>query len=117
MKYLEIEMRNLMHAFPDVPIEALKASMIAGIEAYAWQKDGVSYVGTTGKLRRDAIAEIMAVADSAPSQVARCKRCEGTKEVCKDCGEWPCFCAIDGPLVTCPDCEAPQVAPEPQKEK
>lgn len=59
MTYLEERLFSVRNAFPDVPIEALKAAMIEGVEAFAWFKDGVQYVGTTGKKRKDAVAEIL----------------------------------------------------------
>jgi hypothetical protein len=59
MTYLEKQMFDLRHEFPDVPIEALKAGMIAGIEAFAWYKNGVQYVGTTGTKRKDAVKEVL----------------------------------------------------------
>jgi hypothetical protein len=58
--HLEERLYSVRNAFPDVPVEALKAAMIEGVEAFAWYKDGVQYVGTTGTKRRDAVAEILA---------------------------------------------------------
>lgn len=74
MTYLEKELYDLHHAFPDVPVEALKAGMIAGIEAFAWYKDGVQYVGTCGTKRKDAVAEIL---NWTPLNVPRGKPADG----------------------------------------
>ena len=38
--------------------EIIKKSMIAGIEAFAWYKDGVQYVGTCGTTFKEAKEEI-----------------------------------------------------------
>lgn len=59
MTYLQQQLADLEHTFPDVPLEALKAAMISGIEAFAWYKDGVQYVGTCGTKRKDAVKEIL----------------------------------------------------------
>lgn len=37
---------------------AVREGMIAGIETFAWWKDGVQYVGTTGTTLRDALIEL-----------------------------------------------------------
>jgi hypothetical protein len=49
----------------DAAVEHIRASvnsfydgMIAGVHLYAWWKNGVMYVGTTGKKFIDAVAEI-----------------------------------------------------------
>ena len=59
MTYLQQRLQSVQRAFPDVPLEALKAAMIEGVEAFAWYKDGVQYCGTTGTKRKGAIAEIL----------------------------------------------------------
>lgn len=59
VSYLHTRLAELCRAFPDVPLQALQAAMIEGIEAFSWFKDGVQYVGTIGTKRRDAIAEVM----------------------------------------------------------
>lgn len=38
--------------------EAYCEGMKAGIREYAWYKDGIAYVGTSGKTLKDAITEI-----------------------------------------------------------
>jgi len=60
MTYLEERLFCVHNAFPDMPIEALKAAMIEGVEAFAWYNDGVQYVGTTGTKCKQAVAEILA---------------------------------------------------------
>lgn len=35
-----------------------KQGFIDGLTCYAWWKDGVQYVGTTGKTLKEAIAEV-----------------------------------------------------------
>jgi len=57
--YLQQRLTELRRHFPDVPVEALKAGMIEGIEAFAWMKDGVNYVGTCGTKRIDAVLELV----------------------------------------------------------
>lgn len=59
MTYLQERLASVAAAFTDVPLEALKAAMIEGIEAFAWYKDGVQYVGTTGTTRKSAVKEIL----------------------------------------------------------
>jgi hypothetical protein len=59
MTYLIERLLAVQREFPEVPLEALKAAMIEGIEAFAWFRDGVQYVGTTGTRRRDAVNEIL----------------------------------------------------------
>jgi hypothetical protein len=59
MTYLQQRLQDVANAFPDVPIEALKAAMVEGVEAFAFFKDGLQYVGTTGTTRKQAVAEIM----------------------------------------------------------
>lgn len=38
--------------------KSYKRGLIEGIKMFAWYKDGVQYVGTTGKTLKQAIAEI-----------------------------------------------------------
>ena len=59
MTYLQERLQSVQNAFPEVPLEALKAAMIEGVEAFAWYKDGVQYCGTTGTKRKDAVAQIL----------------------------------------------------------
>ncbi len=37
---------------------AYKSGLIDGVRMYSWMKDGVTYVGTTGKTLKKAIEEI-----------------------------------------------------------
>ncbi len=39
-------------------MDEYKQGFIDGLTCYAWWKDGVQYVGTTGKTLKEAIAEI-----------------------------------------------------------
>lgn len=39
-------------------INAFYDGLIEGVHMYAWWKDGVQYVGTTGKTYRQALAEL-----------------------------------------------------------
>ena len=41
-------------------ISAYYAGLVDGVYMYAWWKDGVQYVGTTGKTWRQALAEMEA---------------------------------------------------------
>jgi hypothetical protein len=66
--YLQERLLSLHRAFADVPFEALQSAMIEGIEAFAWYKDGVQYVGSTGTTRRSAVEEIMACKQPEPTR-------------------------------------------------
>ena len=71
MTHLEERLYSLINAFPDVPIEALKAAMIEGVEAFAFFKDGVQYVGSCGTKRKDAVAEIIKFVDQRSLAASR----------------------------------------------
>lgn len=42
------------------PLDDYERGFCDGIDLYAWWKDGVCYVGTTGTTRRDAVAGFLA---------------------------------------------------------
>lgn len=56
---------------------AYKQGFIDGITAYAWYKDGVQHVGTTGRTRHEAIAKVEQTWNYNPSASLRTSETTG----------------------------------------
>lgn len=58
MSFLQTELQMVCREFPNTPIEAIRSAAFVGVSAFAWWKDGVLYVGTTGKTLKEVAQEI-----------------------------------------------------------
>lgn len=55
---MESEPKIFLSQSEEIRKLAYKRGFLNGIEAYAWMKDGVYYVGSTGKTLREAQDEV-----------------------------------------------------------
>ena len=94
------------------------AGVKAGIEAYAYWKDGIQYVGTTGETLEDALKEVdeafeLWKLDEQKVRYEMAKLCKRQKKICPECkGEGQIWVQTTHPhwnflqkVIECPVCK------------